>query len=50
MMEEIYCTWTEIDGEYFETGCTHTFVFIDDGIEENGFVYCPYCGNAIRAD
>jgi hypothetical protein len=47
------CTWYDED-ECFETSCGNSFTFITDGIKENGFLFCPYCGNriaaAIRAD
>jgi hypothetical protein len=37
------CTWT-LNG----TSCGHLFYFVDDdGIQENGFVYCPFCGRKI---
>ena len=40
------CTWSD-DEEPIETSCGNSFVFISDGIEENGFRFCPYCGNKI---
>ena len=45
----VLCDWT-YEGETcsFETSCGHAFKFIDDGIEENGFKFCPYCGKAIN--
>jgi len=45
-----HCHWTFDDNEYapmWNTGCNNTFSFTEDGIEENGFKYCPYCGNRI---
>ena len=46
-MSKTYCIWRDND-EYFETDCDNVFGFISDGIEENGFVYCPYCGAIIH--
>ena len=31
----------------YETSCDEIFEFLADGIEENKFVYCPYCGKPI---
>jgi hypothetical protein len=45
-----YCMWRHINNDiedYFETGCNNTFQFITDGIKENNFKYCPYCGKEI---
>lgn len=42
------CTWfDDEDHGKFDTGCGHEFTFIDDGIAENGFKHCPYCGGPI---
>ncbi len=42
------CIW-EFDDHYcfYETDCKHSFQFMDDGIDENNFKYCPYCGRKI---
>lgn len=44
------CRWKfDIYHDYYETGCGHTFTFIDGSSQENGFKYCPYCGGKIDA-
>lgn len=46
------CIWTEdIDpGEnnYWSTSCDNEFVLVAGDPKENGFIYCPYCGNKIE--
>ncbi len=51
MSMEGFCTWTYDDecGMY-DTECDHAFEFLSDGIEENGFIFCPYCGMKIREE
>ncbi len=41
------CKWKEDDG-FYATECEHGFYFNDDGIDENNFIYCPYCGKRIQ--
>jgi len=42
------CVWLSAEEDsYFETSCGHTFMFMDDGIKENHFQYCPYCQKPI---
>lgn len=42
------CKWLESqDGFVFDTECGNKFEFIDSGIEDNGFKFCPYCGEKI---
>ena len=44
-----FCEWTYDDSaEGFETGCSELFCFTADGIKENGFIFCPYCGRVIK--
>lgn len=44
------CRWTE-DREYgWDTACGHTFVFIDDGPQANGFCYCCFCGRILQPE
>ena len=40
------CKWTNDDDEYrnWETSCGHIFCFIEGEPEENGTMYCQYCG------
>lgn len=44
------CKWV-IDGNCYETvyktECDNMFEFSVDGIKENEFIYCPYCGGKI---
>ena len=50
-----YCGWG-IDGEYegqdstYYSACGSTFIFNDGDCIDNGFVYCPYCGNKIDSE
>jgi DNA-directed RNA polymerase subunit RPC12/RpoP len=41
------CTWTEDSDGSWDTECGDKFVFLDSGPMDNGFYYCPYCGNGI---
>ena len=42
------CGWEYSDREeYYKCGCGKMFTFIDDGIKENNFKFCPYCGGRI---
>jgi DNA-directed RNA polymerase subunit RPC12/RpoP len=44
-----YCCWKhEENGEYFSTKCGEAQCFSADGIKENKYVYCPYCGKKIQ--
>lgn len=40
------CKWT-LDGEIYETECGYAQEFICDGIKENHYLYCPFCGRVI---
>lgn len=45
------CTWTlDSDPDYsvWNTECKNAFIFTEEGPKENGFNYCPYCGDAMR--
>jgi hypothetical protein len=45
------CTWKlDADPDYtvYSTGCQNDFMFEADGPIENGFNYCPYCGDVLR--
>jgi len=33
---------------YYETSCNNAFTFIEDGIEDNNYKFCPYCGKEIE--
>lgn len=43
------CQWkpTIICGDVFSTGCGRAFILNDGSLEENGFVFCPFCGRNI---
>ncbi len=47
LVPENICKWKEDDG-FYATECEHGFYFNDDGIDENNFIYCPYCGKRIQ--
>jgi len=43
------CIWTEqYQGEYWETACGQAFFFDTGEVKENGFIFCPYCGQEIE--
>jgi len=44
---EPQCWWVD-DGEKWSSDCDEAFQFTNDGPDENGFKYCPYCGSVIR--
>ena len=47
------CTWTvdvDFDCRFHETSCNKTFQFTDDGVKENKFRYCPFCGKIIKSN
>ena len=46
------CNWTEdIDDEgTYDTGCNNRFAINEGTPEDNGFIFCPYCGELIAAD
>jgi hypothetical protein len=44
---EAVCDWTQNGDGYHKTGCNKDFLFTEDGVEENGFCFCPFCGKAI---
>ena len=46
---DIKCLWDEDDDGTYQTEFLTAFVFIDGGFEENGFLFCPYCGRPITS-
>ena len=42
------CTWTEDADGNWHTGCHEIHVFISGTPQENGYVFCPYCGRKIE--
>ena len=43
------CKWKD-EEELWETECGRAHCFSADGIAENGYVYCPYCGKEIMEE
>ena len=41
------CDWTHDENGPDETQCGHAFEFTYDGVKENDFKFCPFCGGAI---
>ena len=48
MSELEKCTWIATEEGQWESTCGNAFEFNDDGPDENGFKYCPYCGKRIE--
>ena len=44
------CKWKEVDAGIYETGCSQTQCFGADGIKENEYKHCPYCGKGIEEE
>jgi hypothetical protein len=44
--KERMCNWMNQEG-YYETSCGKGFFFETGDITDNGFNYCPYCGETI---
>lgn len=42
------CTWTEDPDGIWYTSCEHAHEFTTGTREENGYKFCPYCGNEIQ--
>lgn len=42
------CTWTEDSNGLYNTECGHIFECMEGDPSENGFIYCPYCGDEIE--
>ena len=44
------CTWKldDKDEGIYSTSCEKYFTFFEDGIKENDFVFCCYCGCEIK--
>jgi hypothetical protein len=48
MVECEWKQWKPEDMGTWDTSCGEAHSFIEEGIEENGYIYCPYCGNPIK--
>ena len=44
------CTWTDDADGNWNPGCQQIHVIISGTPDENGYVYCPYCGGKIEED
>jgi hypothetical protein len=43
------CEWTwDETRQVYATSCDHAWMFIDDGLAENGLKFCPFCGGFVR--
>ena len=46
-----YCEWVyDSNHEYWGSECGDDFAFNCDGPIENGFKFCPFCGEKIKVD
>ncbi len=45
------CVWTTYPNEYgiYNTSCKDSLVFNEDGVAENRFSFCPFCGGKLIA-
>lgn len=41
------CLWTLHADGYYATQCGQAFTAFDEGLNENHYRYCPWCGRAI---
>ena len=41
------CEWHRWESGQYETKCDNVFEFTHEGIKENNFKYCPFCGGSI---
>lgn len=42
------CTWTQDADGIWYTSCGQAQEFTTGTLEENGYRFCPYCGNGIK--
>lgn len=47
------CDWEKwndcfTDDIFYDTSCNNTQSFTEGDIEENGYIFCPYCGLKIK--
>jgi len=47
--ENVKCVWKEDDPDNgsWVTSCEERHYFSEDGVKENNYKYCPYCGKVI---
>ena len=49
MIENRFCKWKyDEQDDMWETECKNALCFIEGGIKDNRYGFCPYCGNEIR--
>ena len=41
------CNWERWESGQYETQCGTAFEFTNDGVTENSFKFCPFCGGTI---
>lgn len=47
--QKMICKWTEDENGAYDSECNNKFEFLGGSSpEENGFIYCPYCGKKIK--
>lgn len=46
----ITCRWDEDIEGYWRTSCDNAFTFTDGGPDENGMMFCCYCGRSLQAE
>ncbi len=46
--DRLPCYWDRTGYSTYETACESSFIFTDGSVDEDGFKYCPYCGNVIE--
>jgi uncharacterized Zn-finger protein len=44
------CTWKEDEDGHWWTDCKHIHSFFDGGVDDNEYLYCPYCGAVINEE
>ena len=42
------CTWKSLNNGTYETSCNHMFQINDGSPDDNGFKYCPFCGEMLN--
>ena len=43
------CVWSQDENGVWETACENAHEFSAEGVAENGYKYCPFCGKTIAA-
>jgi hypothetical protein len=43
-----FCEWKVTEDGRWDTSCDNSFEFTVDGLKENKFNHCPYCGKRIK--